>query len=119
MDESIQAPATLGDSISTLLESAALVEGLTAEEKAASPSRIRLYLSMGAAAVLAILIGLSVAWKPEPRDTFDNPEDAYAYLVATLSKMSSAMDAGVQAVDNCTQMLTLPSKILDDASGKQ
>ena len=110
LDSSIQVPDEFGQSIRQGLDTLAFLE-----ESAVRPRRIR--YAAGIAASLALLVGIGLGvngYVSRPKDTFSDPQQAYAMLEASFSLISSKMDKGVASVTHETEaVLTKTNEIID------
>lgn len=109
-DESVKVPEGLGESIRTGLDTLAFLS----EAPAARPQWLR--YAAGAAASLAVLAGIGLTLNSQrnrPKDTFTDPEQAYAILQESFSFISSKMDMGVASVTHETEsVLNLTNDIM-------
>ena len=111
LDSSIQVPEGLGNSIRQGIDTLAFLEGAAA----ARPRRIWYAASIAASLALLIGIGLGVnGYMSRPKDTFTDPQQAYAMLEQSFSLISSKMDKGVASVTHETEaVLTMTNEIID------
>jgi hypothetical protein len=110
LDSSVEVPEGFGQSIRQGLDTLAFLE-----ESAVRPRRIR--YAAGIAASLALLVGIGLGvngYVSRPKDTFCDPQQAYAMLEASFSLISSKMDKGVASVTHETEaVLTKTNEIID------
>lgn len=110
LDSSVEVPEGFGKSIRQGLDTLAFLE-----ESAVRPRRIR--YAAGIAASLALLVGIGLGvngYISRPKDTFSDPQQAYAMLEASFSLISSKMDKGVASVTHETEaVLTKTNEIID------
>ena len=112
LDGSIRIPESLRDDIRTELDTLAFL----AEAPAARPRRM--LRIAGVAASLALIVGLGFgigSYRSQPKDTFSDPQQAYAMLAASLSFISDKMDASVDSFTTETgAMLSKTNEIMDN-----
>lgn len=98
-DDSVKVPEGLGESIRTELDALAFLS----EAPASRPHWIR--YAAGIAASLALIAGISLTLnsRSHPKDTFTDPEQAYAVLQESFSFISSKMDLGVASLTHETE----------------
>lgn len=110
LDSSVEVPEGFGQSIRQGLDTLAFLE-----ESAVRPRRIR--YAAGIAASLALLVGIGLGvngYVSRPKDTFSDPQQAYAMLEASFSLISSKMDKSVASVTHETEaVLTKTNEIID------
>ena len=110
LDSSVEVPEGFGQSIRQGLDTLAFLE-----ESAVRPRRIR--YAAGIAASLALLVGIGLGvngYDSRTKDTFSDPQQAYAMLEASFSLISSKMDKGVASVTHETEaVLTKTNEIID------
>ena len=110
IDSSVEVPEGFGQSIRQGIDTFAFFE-----ESAVRPRRIR--YAAGIAASLALLVGIGLGvngYVSRPKDTFSDPQQAYAMLEASFSLISSKMDKGVASVTHETEaVLTKTNEIID------
>ena len=110
LDSSVEVPEGFGQSIRQGLDTLAFLE-----ESSVRPRRIR--YAAGIAASLALLVGIGLGvngYVSRPKDTFSDPQQAYAMLEASFSLISSKMDKGVASVTHETEaVLTKTNEIID------
>lgn len=110
LDSSVEVPEGFRQSIRQGLDTLAFLE-----ESAVRPRRIR--YAAGIAASLALLVGIGLGvngYVSRPKDTFSDPQQAYAMLEASFSLISSKMDKGVTSVTHETEaVLTKTNEIID------
>lgn len=110
-DGSVKVPDGFGDSLRTELDALAFLSG----SPASMPQWIR--YAAGIAASLAVITGIGLTLNSQrhrPKDTFNDPEQAYAMLQESFSFISSKMDMGVASVTHETEsVLNLTSEIMD------
>jgi hypothetical protein len=110
LDSSVEVPEGFGQSIRQGLDTLAFLE-----ESAVRPRRFR--YAAGIAASLALLVGIGLGvngYVSRPKDTFSDPQQAYAMLEASFSLISSKMDKGVASVTHETEaVLTKTNEIID------
>ncbi|MBR5072579.1 MAG: hypothetical protein IKX29_03425 [Bacteroidales bacterium] len=111
LDSSIQVPEGFGKSIRQGIDTLAFLEGAAT----ARPRRIWYAASIAASLALLIGIGLGVnGYMSRPKDTFSDPQQAYAMLEQSFSLISSKMDKGVASVTHETEaVLTRTNEIID------
>lgn len=111
LDGSIRVPESLRDDIRTELDTLAFL----AEAPAARPRRM--LRIAGVAASLALIVGLGLgigSYRSRPKDTFTDPQQAYAMLAASLSFISDKMDQGMDSFAQETgAVFTKTSEIMD------
>ena len=99
LDSSVEVPEGFGQSIRQGLDTLAFLE------------------ESGIAASLALLVGIGLGvngYVSRPKDTFSDPQQAYAMLEASFSLISSKMDKGVASVTHETEaVLTKTNEIID------
>ena len=83
-DESIEVPATLKHDISVKARALEMT----------SHKRIAMF-SYPAAAVAVIAIGMSLTFQTTPKDTFDDPQLAYAQIEEVFEFISEKINAGI------------------------
>ena len=112
LDGSIAVPEKLRDDIRTELDTLAFL----AETPAARPRRFVRFASIAASVALVAAIGLGIdSFSSRPKDTFKDPQQAYAMLEASLSYISSKMEQGVDSITSETgAMLTKTSEIMEN-----
>jgi len=79
-----------------------------AQEVKGRPSR-RLYVSWisGIAATFILMLGIGIALQNRgPKDTFDDPELAYAQVQEVFSRIGAGVQQGKDAVDESGQLIT-------------
>ena len=98
-DGSIKVPEGLGDGLRAGLDALAFMS-----ERATPARRQWLRYATGIAASLAVIAGIGLASRglQRPKDTFSDPEQAYAMLQSSFSYISSKMDKGVSTVTQAT-----------------
>jgi hypothetical protein len=109
-DSSVKVPEGFGDSLRTELDALAFFSGTSSSR----PQWLR--YAAGIAASLAILAGIGIGLnvRNNPKDTFTDPEQAYAMLQASFSYISSQMDKGVASLTQETEaVLTMTNEIMD------
>ena len=112
LDGSIRVPDRLRDDIRTELDTLAFL----AETPAARPRRLVRIASIAASLALVAAIGFGVdSFRSRPKDTFSDPQQAYAMLEASLSYISSKMEQGMDSITSGTgAVLTRTSEIMDN-----
>ena len=112
LDGSIRVPDKLRDDIRTELDTLAFL----AETPAARPRRFARIASIAASLALVAAIGFGVdSYRNRPKDTFSDPQQAYAMLEASLSYISSKMEKGMDSITSGTgAVLTRTSEIMDN-----
>ena len=112
LDGSIRVPDRLRDDIRTELDTLAFL----ADTPAARPRRFVRIASIAASLALVAAIGFGVdSFRNRPKDTFSDPQQAYAMLEASLSYMSSKMEQGMDSITSGTgAVLTRTSEIMDN-----
>lgn len=112
LDGSIAVPEKLRDDIRTELDTLAFL----AETPAARPRRFVRFASIAASVALVAAIGFGIdSFSSRPKDTFKDPQQAYAMLEASLSYISSKMEQGVDSITSETgAMLTKTSEIMEN-----
>ena len=111
LDGSVRVPEKLRDDIRTELDTLAFL----AETPAARPHRFTRIASIAASLALVAAIGFGVdSYRHRPKDTFSDPQQAYAMLEASLSYMSSKMEKGMDSITSETgAVLTKTTEIMD------
>ncbi len=112
LDGSIPVPEKLRDDIRTELDTLAFL----AETPAARPRRFVRIASIAASVALVAAIGFGIdSFGSRPKDTFKDPQQAYAMLEASLSYISSKMEQGVDSITSETgAVLTKTSEIMEN-----
>ena len=111
-DGSIRVPEGLKEDIRSGLDTLEFLSG----SETRSPRWIR--YTAAAAASLAILAGIGLGLDSrsrQPKDTFSDPEQAYAMLAASLSLISSKVDEGMVSATHGTESVF---NITSDIMGK-
>lgn len=111
LDDSISVPERLRDDIRKELDTLAFL----AETPAARPHRFSRIASIAASLALVAAIGFGVdSYRHRPKDTFSDPQQAYAMLEASLSYISSKMEQGMDSITSGTgAVLTKTNEIMD------
>ena len=111
LDGSIRVPENLRDDIRTGLDTLAFLS----ETRAVRPRRIVRIASIAASLALFAGIGFGIdSYRSRPKDTFSDPQQAYAMLEASLSYMSSKMEQGMDSITEGTgAVLTRTSELME------
>lgn len=111
LDGSVRVPEKLRDDIRAELDTLAFLT----ETPAAMPRRFVRIASVAASLALVAAIGFGVdSYRSRPKDTFSDPQQAYAMLEASLSLMSSKMERSMDSVTAETgAVLTKTAEIMD------
>ena len=110
-DGSIKVPEGLGEDLRSRLDALAFLS-----EPSAPARRQWLRYATGIAASLAVIAGIGLASRglQRPKDTFSDPEQAYAMLESSFSFISSKMDNGVSTVTKETgSVFTMANDIMN------
>ena len=111
-DESVEVPAELEARIRDTLTSAVLAGGSTQCKRSGRPAA-RAFMPAalaGAAAVLAVVLAVDMQ---EPKDTFDDPAQAYAQLEETFMYISEKMSQGFGTADEALQAVNKPAEMIE------
>ncbi len=120
-DESVRLPEGFMERIDDVLEHARKIEALT-EDDAAGRLKIekgglfrrRIVGFVSAAAAVALMIGLGFSLvENEPKDTFDDPQLAYAELEKAFAKISDSVSRGVAMADSSKEIIQKTSEIFE------
>ena len=111
LDGSIRVPENLRDDIRTGLDTLAFLS----ETPAVRPRRFVRIASIAASLALFVGIGFGIdSYRSRPKDTFSDPQQAYAMLEASLSYMSSKMEQGMDSITSETgAVLTRTSELME------
>ena len=111
LDDSISVPERLRDDIRKELDTLAFL----AETPAARPHRFSRIASIAVSLALVAAIGFGVdSYRHRPKDTFSDPQQAYAMLESSLSYISSKMEQGMDSITSGTgAVLTKTNEIMD------
>jgi hypothetical protein len=112
LDGSVRVPEKLRDDIRAELDTLAFLT----ETPAVMPRRFVRIASVAASIALVAAIGFGVdSYRSRPKDTFSDPQQAYAMLEASLSFMSSKMEKSMDSVTAETgAVLTKTAEIMDN-----
>ena len=102
-DESIEVPATLKHDIS--------VKARALEVTSHKRKRIAIF-SYPAAAVAVIAIGMSLTFQTTPKDTFDDPQLAYAQIEEVFEFISEKINAGMDIVNTAQPVIEKTINVL-------
>ena len=111
-DESVEVPAELEGRVRDTLTSAVLAGGGTQCKRSVRPAA-RAFVSAvlaGAAAALAVVLAINMQ---EPKDTFDDPAQAYAQLEETFKYISDKMSQGFGTADEALQVMNRPAEMIE------
>lgn len=111
-DESVEVPAELEGRIRDTLTSAVLAGGST-QGKRSGRQAARAFMPAalaGAAAALAVVLAINMQ---EPKDTFDDPAQAYVQLEETFRYISDKMSQGFGTADEALQAMNRPAEMIE------
>ena len=96
-----------------------IAEKLTARTVLAAPAtkpkgRRILWAAVAAAAVLAAVLALPSTGTLEPKDTFDDPQLAYAQVEEVFQRLGQQMSKGLARVDEAQALVEKPIQILNN-----
>ena len=99
-DEQKKVPLDLEHNIDTLINTLAFAENLKSRKESHKSRNQIKWLSMAATFVLVI----GFAWfmlskQSEPKDTFSDPREAYAYFSSTMNRIASKLNDGMDKAD--------------------
>ena len=95
-DEQEKVPSDLEHNIDTLINTLVFAENLKNEEKGHKPVNQMKWLCMAATFVLVIgFAWLMLSKQSEPKDTFSDPREAYAYFSSTMNRITSEFNDGM------------------------
>lgn len=117
-DESVEVPAELEGRVRDTLTSAVLA-GRSTPCKRSGRTAARAFVPAtlaGAAAALAVVLAINMQ---EPKDTFDDPAQAYAQLEETFKYISDKMSQGFGTADEALQAMNRPAEILEKTFNKK
>ena len=111
LDGSIRVPENLRDDIRTGLDTLAFLS----DTRAVRPRRFVRIAGIAASLALFVAIGFGVdSYRSRPKDTFSDPQQAYAMLEASLSYISSKMEQGMDSITSETgAVLTRTSELME------
>lgn len=112
-DEHKQVPSDLEHEIDTLINTLAFTENLKSGKESHKAGNQLKWLSAAATVVLMIGLGwLLLSKQSEPKDTFNDPQEAYAYFSSTMNRIASKVNDGMDKADAALSTLkaVLPNK---------
>lgn len=111
-DESVEVPAELEGRVRDTLTSAVLAGGGTQCKRSVRPAARAFMPAVlaGAAAALAVVLAINMQ---EPKDTFDDPAQAYAQLEETFRYISDKMSQGFGTADEALQAMNRPAGMIE------
>ena len=99
-DEQEKVPSDLEHNIDTLINTLAFAENLKSRKESHKLGNQMKWLSMAATFVLVIgFAWLMLSKQSEPKDTFSDPREAYAYFSSTMNRIASEFNDGMEEVD--------------------
>lgn len=99
-DEQKKVPSDLEHNIDTLINTLAFAENLKSKKESHKLGNQMKWLSMAATFVLVIgFAWLMLSKQSEPKDTFSDPREAYAYFSSTMNRIASEFNDGMEEVD--------------------
>ena len=109
LQEDISVPEGLEKRISEKLTARAIV----AEPAPKKTGRRILWTAVAAAAVLAAVLALPSVGAREPKDTFDDPQLAYAQVEEAFQLIGQHMAKGLACADDAQALVEKPKQILN------
>jgi len=126
MDESIRVPSDLFAETEALVDSLDLSERLLEDEAVEAVAdagaagtmvrKTRWLPAFGAAAAVALLLGIGLSLRPVDKelvDTYDDPLLAYAEFEKAMMKISGGVQAGVAGIQKSNDCIEMPVEILN------
>lgn len=99
-DEQKKVPSDLEHNIDTLINTLAFAENLKSKKESHKSGNQMKWLCMAATLVLVIgFAWLMLSKQSEPKDTFSDPREAYAYFSSTMDCIASIFNEGMEEVD--------------------
>ena len=99
-DEQEKVPSDLEHNIDTLINTLAFAENLKSKKESHKSGNQMKWLCMAATFVLVIgFAWLMLSKQSEPKDTFSDPCEAYAYFSSTMDCIASIFNEGMEEVD--------------------
>jgi len=109
-DSSVKVPEGFSDTLRTEVDTLAFLSG----SQAARPKWLTYAAGVAASLVILAGIGMGLNVRNTPKDTFSDPQQAYAMLEESFSFISSQMDKSVASITNETEaVLSKTNEIME------
>lgn len=105
-DEQVAVPQNLEQDVGLLVNAINLTTEL--KHDSATHGYTALYRVAGIAAMVCLVVGLGLGFalrEPQPKETYDNPEMAYAQLESTINLLAQTLNNGMNYVHKFDPMI--------------